>query len=65
MKRELLISFVMSQIDDKTVRLDMKRPNVGYIFDDITTLANKVLQLFHSKRFFNQNVKLLLKLIQY
>ena len=45
-KRELLVSFVMSQIDDKTVRLDLKRPNVNFMFEDIKSLAKKGLLLF-------------------
>lgn len=34
-KRELLINFLLSVIDDKNVRLDLKRPQVKFVFEDI------------------------------
>lgn len=44
-KREFLINFILSVIDDKNVRLDLKRPQVKFVFDDIQTLARKSLTL--------------------
>ena len=46
-KRDLLVSFVASQIDDKNLRLDLKRTNVSYYFDDILSLSQKVLKMFN------------------
>jgi hypothetical protein len=45
--------------------LDLKRPNVNFIFEDIKNLSKKALQLFQTKTYFSQNIKLLLKLLQY
>jgi hypothetical protein len=71
-----LINFVLSVIDDKNVRLDLKRPQVKFVFDDIQTLAKKSLSLFEhncksgaDKKLniytFTQDTKLLLKLCKY
>jgi len=38
-KRELLINFIVSQIDDKNLRLDLQRVGVSFVFEEIKNLA--------------------------
>ena len=47
-KREMLINFVISQIDDKNLRLDLKRPNINFLFEDVKTLAGKAVKIMRN-----------------
>jgi len=71
-KRGLIIDFLCSQIDDKQLRLDLKRREVSFIYDDFKQIASQTVSLFKSHlkpdvclTLLTQDLKLIMKLLKY
>jgi hypothetical protein len=72
-KRKMYVDFLMSLIDDKNIRLDIKRPGLKYINPDIKALTSQSISMFEqhltnpttSFELVQQDLLILLKLIKY